>query len=110
VIFTDDVEGNRDASLLRMRREMLSRKDLDAAVFIGGMEGVEDEYRLFRECHPNAKVLPVPAPGGAALLLAEELGCCDDAGMRDIDFASLFHKAGYCIELNEAKNRNRNSP
>lgn len=91
VIFTDDVPGDREASLLLMREEMLSRKDLDAAVFIGGMEGVEDEYHLFREFHPNAKVLPVAAPGGAALLLAEKLGCYDEAGMRNIDFASLFH-------------------
>lgn len=91
VIFTDDVAGDREASLLLMRKEMLSRKDLDAAVFIGGMDGVEDEYRLFCEFHPDALVLPVAAPGGAALLLAEELGCCGAAGMRDIDFASLFH-------------------
>lgn len=91
VIFTDNVAGDREASLLLMRKEMLSRKDLDAAVFIGGMEGVEDEYHRFREFHPNAIVLPVPAPGGAARLLAEKLGCCDEAGMRNIDFANLFH-------------------
>jgi hypothetical protein len=91
VIFTDDVPGNRDASLLLMRKEMLSRNDLDAAVFIGGMEGVEDEYHLFRELHPNAKVLPVAAPGGAALLLAKELDYYDEDGMHDIDFARLFH-------------------
>ncbi len=91
VIFTDNVAGDRDASLLLMRKEMLSREDLGAAVFIGGMDGVEDEYRLFCEFHPDALVLPVAAPGGAALLLAEELGCYDAAGMRDIDFASLFH-------------------
>lgn len=91
VIFTDDVPGNREASLLLMRKEMLSRDDLDAAVFIGGMEGVEDEYRLFHDYHPNAKALPVAAPGGAALLLAEKLALYDDTEMRDIDFARLFH-------------------
>lgn len=91
VIFTDAVPEDKEASLLHMRKKMLFREDLDAAVFIGGMEGVEDEYHLFREFHPNAKVLPVAAPGGAALLLAEKLGCYDKAGMSDIDFASLFH-------------------
>lgn len=91
VIFTDAVPGNRAASLMIMREKMLSRKDLVAAVFIGGMEGVEDEYELFRGFHPDAKVLPVAAPGGAALLLAQRLGCNDEAELHNIDFASLFH-------------------
>jgi len=92
VIFTDAVAGDRVASLLLMRKAMLSREDLDAAVFIGGMEGVEDEYDLFRQFHPDAKVLPVAAPGGAAQLLAQRIGDYDEAGLHDIDFASLFHK------------------
>lgn len=91
VIFTDDVPGDQKASLLLMREAMLSREDLDTAVFIGGMEGVEDEYELFRQFHPNAIVLPVAAPGGAARSLAERLGCGEEATLHDIDFASLFH-------------------
>lgn len=115
VIFTDDVAGDRESSLLLMRKEMLSRDDLDAAVFIGGMEGVEDEYHLFREFHPDAKVLPVAAPGGAARLLGEKLGCCDEAGMRNIDFAGLFHtkldfdRAGHALDV-EATNKNGMKP
>ncbi len=91
VIFTDAIPEDQEASLLLMRETMLSREDLVAAVFIGGMEGVEDEYDLFCRFHPNAKVLPVPAPGGAARLLAEMLDYFDKAGMDDIDFARLFH-------------------
>lgn len=91
VIFTDDVPGDQKASLLLMRETMLSREDLDAAVFIGGMEGVEGEYDLFLKFHPNAKVLLVAAPGGAAHLLAERLGCDEEAALHNIDFASLFH-------------------
>lgn len=91
VIFTDTVPGDQGASLLLMRESMLARQDLVAAVFIGGMEGVEEEYDLFHRLHPNSKVLPVAAPGGAALLLAERLGCYDEAGLKDIDFVSLFH-------------------
>lgn len=91
VIIMDAVPGDKVASLLLMRQAMLSREDLDAAVFIGGMDGVEAEYELFRQFHPSAKVLPVAAPGGAALLLAKRLGCYDEAGLRNIDFASLFH-------------------
>lgn len=55
------------------------------------MDGVEAEYDLFVRLHPQAKVLPVSAPGGAALELAKRLGHLDESGLRDIDFAHLFH-------------------
>lgn len=90
VIFTDAVPHNREASLLRMRQEMLSRNDLVAAVFIGGMDGVEAEFDLFQRYHPGGLILPVPAPGGAALDLANRLGTSAQA-LQDIDFARLFH-------------------
>lgn len=90
VVFTDAVDHNREESLTLMRETMLSRADLVAAVFIGGMEGVEMEYDLFTHFHPHARALPVPAPGGAALNLAKRLGVEGD-GLRDVDFARLFH-------------------
>lgn len=90
-IFTQAVPGNREASLLLMREKMLSRDDLVAAVFIGGMDGVEVEHQLFTRFNPNALVLPVPAPGGAAFELAKKLGVVSPAELRDIDFAHLFH-------------------
>ena len=91
VVFTDAVPNDRDASLLLMRERMLSRDDLVAAVFIGGMEGVEAEHELFKQFHPDAKVLPVPSPGGAALNLAKDQGYFTDEGLVDVDFAQLFH-------------------
>jgi len=91
VIFTKAVADDRDASLLLMREEMLSRDDLVAAVFIGGMEGVEAEHELFRRFHPAAKVLPVPSPGGAALSLAKDQAYFAEADLSDVDFARLFH-------------------
>lgn len=107
VIITDAVPGDKAASLLLMRKAMLSRKDLDAAVFIGGMDGVEAEYDLFRQFHPDAKVLPVAAPGGAALLLAERLGCYDEAGLRNIDFVNLFH-THLNFQADELEENNKN--
>ena len=90
VIFVDAVK-DREASLLLMREAMLSRKDLDAAVFIGGMEGVEAEYNLFKRFHPDGEILTVPATGGAALQLTEWIGGFDKEALRDVDFARLFH-------------------
>lgn len=97
VIFTDAVPQDREASLLNMREAMLSRHDLAAAVFIGGMEGVEIEFDLFQRHHPGALVLPVPAPGGAALDLAKKLGITDET-LQDIDFARLFHRRLVAID------------
>jgi len=91
VIFVDAVPEDREASLLLMREAMLSRQDLKAAVFIGGMEGVEAEYDLFKRFHPDGKILPVPATGGAALQLSERIGGFEEADLRDVDFARLFH-------------------
>lgn len=91
VVFTDPVPNDRAASLLVMREKMLSREDLNAAVFIGGMDGVEVEHELFRRFHPAAKVLPVSSPGGAALNLAKDYGYFTGEALADVDFAQLFH-------------------
>lgn len=91
VIFTNAVYGNREASLLMMRKEMLSRSDLVGAVFIGGMEGVETEHEIFKHYHPDARVLSVPSPGGAALNLALDHGYGAAADLDDIDFVRIFH-------------------
>ncbi len=92
VIFTEAVPGDRDASLTKMRKTMLSAEPFFGAVFIGGMEGVEVEHSLFRELHPDAKVVPVPSPGGAALNLANEFYPSSAADIADVDFAGLFHR------------------
>lgn len=113
VVLTDAVPRDRSASLLLMRERMLSREDLVAAVFIGGMDGVEAEYDLFIRFHPNAKVLPVAAPGGAALALAKRLGNFDEAELQDIDFSRLFHSHLSALANTatpSAKTRTRNRP
>lgn len=102
VEYIDAVPGDREASLLRMRKKMLSRDDLAEAVFIGGMEGIYAEYSLFTELHPKAKILAVPAPGGAARQLAERLGVKNETNMQNVDFAKLFH-----VELKVAPNAPR---
>lgn len=92
VTYVDAVENDREESLLRMRKAMLSRNDLATAVFIGGMEGVLAEHSLFAEYHPKAKVLTVPAAGGAARQLAEQLGVANETDLQNVDFATFFHR------------------
>ena len=72
VRFTDAVDGELDASLARMRVAMISAHNFDAAVFLGGMEGVELEYDIFRRLHPNKPAYPVASAGAAARILFEK--------------------------------------
>lgn len=89
VHFVDAVQNDLTLSLQAMRRAMLSREDLDAAVFIGGMEGILQEYELFIEFHRDSKIISVSSPGGAAKELAVRLGG-PEAENGTINFAELF--------------------
>ncbi len=45
-----------------------------AAVFVGGMEGVEREFRIFRSFHPHTPAYAMASTGAAAARLLPELG------------------------------------
>lgn len=64
--------GTLNDSLELMRREMIGSRDFCAAVFIGGMEGIFDELRLFKEIHPGRIIIPVASTGGAAKTLSQQ--------------------------------------
>jgi hypothetical protein len=51
-----------------MRRQMLGEHDYSCGVFIGGMEGVIDEFMMFRDLQPNIPVFQL-------LLRALQLQC-----------------------------------
>jgi hypothetical protein len=92
---TDIIENDRNKSLLHMRERMLSEYDFSAAVFIGGMEGINDEYKMFIEKHPQALILPIASTGAATkiiydTLLPEEQK--NDRFVKDYGYMSLFQK------------------
>lgn len=70
VVLTEK-KNNRDESLELMRRKLINENDFKVGVFIGGMEGINDEYRMFKERHPNALILPIASTGAAANILYE---------------------------------------
>lgn len=96
VILTDIIENDRDKSLLNMRERMLSESEFSAAVFIGGMEGVIDEYNMFREKYPNVDILlPIASTGAASKELYEEFfpkELKNERFVRDYGYMSLFQK------------------
>lgn len=73
VVVTEEVDGDREMSLQLMRERMLAHSRFDAGVFIGGMEGVLDEFRLFRRLNPGVPVYPVASTGAAAQMIWAEL-------------------------------------
>ena len=95
VVLTDIVEHDRDKSLFHMRERMLSEFNFSAAVFIGGMDGIKDEYKMFVEKQPEAFILPIASTGAATkivydLVFPEEQK--DERFVNDYGYMSLFQK------------------
>ena len=59
VTYTDEVESDRDKSLRLMRERMFSDFNFTAAVFIGGMGGIVQEFDLLQQLQPKALMLPL---------------------------------------------------
>jgi hypothetical protein len=92
VTYTDAVAEDREKSLAAMREQMFSTNAFKAAVFIGGMGGIVDEYELFHRMQPDAAILPVVSTGGAALNVAERYKRVPADLKSDLDYVTLFHR------------------
>jgi hypothetical protein len=93
VEITDDL-GELKPSIELMRKKMLGDNVFDAGVFIGGMDGVEDEYKLFKQLHPNVIILPIASTGAAAKIIYEEniAEFDNDKLINDYGYSSLFQE------------------
>ena len=71
-VYEESKKGERQclASLTLMRKQMLNGQ-LDGLVCIGGMEGVEEEFELFRTQQPRKPIFLFASTGGATQILAE---------------------------------------
>ncbi|GAA4643484.1 hypothetical protein GCM10023115_14440 [Pontixanthobacter gangjinensis] len=90
-VVTPKVGNDRDESLALMRRKMLTDHPLSAAFFIGGMEGVIDEYNLIKELQPKAICYPVASTGGAALEVFQH-GDFDPELLTQLTYRTLFRR------------------
>lgn len=94
IVFTENM-GDIPSSIQRMRERIFSENEFAAAVFIGGMNGIEDEYNMFKDSHPKALLLPIASTGAATKivydnLLAEEFK--EEKLLNDYGYTSLFQK------------------
>lgn len=91
VTLVDAVGDDVEASLLEMRKAMFTSTEFDAAIFIGGMHGILDEYKLFTSYWPNATCIPIAQTGGAAAQLASELNYQLPDNLAPLDFVALLY-------------------
>jgi hypothetical protein len=102
VIYIDEVNNDRESSLLEMRIHMFTENEYSAAVFIGGMDGIEAEYNLLKKLQSSCAILALGAPGGASRNLAQRLALPEDL-CSSINFTSIFHKH-LCITYGAERN------
>ena len=94
IVFTENV-GDVHYSIQHMRNRMFSENKFSAAIFIGGMDGIEVEYNMFIKYHPDALILPIASTGAAAKLVYDnqfpkELK--NERFLKDYGYMSLFQK------------------
>lgn len=90
IVVVDAVAGDRERSLLEMRRRMLLDSDFTSGVFIGGMEGVIDEFDLFRQWIPDVSAFPIASTGAAALWLYRNRGIDMPELLSELTYPTLF--------------------
>lgn len=84
---------NKEDSLLIMRKRMIEENNFKVGIFIGGMEGIEDEFKLFSTAHPRAIVLPIASTGAGAKIVFDkykEEKKFDDRLLKDYAYMALF--------------------
>lgn len=91
VRFVSKVGNDRAKSLTKMRREMIGSRKFDAAVFSGGMDGILEEAKIFRELHPRAIMLPLASTGAAAAVVFRD-GEYPTDFLTNRTYSSLFRR------------------
>lgn len=86
------VDGDMHASLAQMRKRMFNDRRYEAAVFIGGMEGVIEEFDALRKGAPKARLIPLPAPGGVSRELFDRVEDLPSEMRTRTDFTYWLYK------------------
>lgn len=88
--------GELNSSVEIMRRQMLGDNKFSAAIFIGGMEGIFNEYDLFKSLHPAALILPVASTGAASKIIYDNTGSAFNTRLAgDYAYMALFRDLLY---------------
>ena len=69
VHFTEAVNGSIQESVMAMRKQMFTENQTECAIFIGGTNGILDEYNMLHSMYPKAKCYAFASTGGASIEL-----------------------------------------
>ncbi len=89
-------DSERTESLLRLRQVMMQETQPVGAFFVGGMEGIVDEWDLVNHYRPGILRFPIGRPGGATrdlLHRTAELGPLTDEFATSEHYPVLIHDA-----------------
>lgn len=87
---TEKAKGLKE-SIEIMRNSMFEENDFRVGIFIGGMEGILDEYEMLIKKYPNVKILPIASTGGAARILFNRIKPQPDIKLvNDYAYMALF--------------------
>lgn len=92
VHFTSAVDDNIGKSVVAMRKQMFEENKTECAVFIGGMKGILDEYRMLKELYPDAEYLAFVSTGGASADVYKLEGKSNPLLERGYAYTSIFRK------------------
>jgi hypothetical protein len=91
-VFVEQAEDKK-SSLAKMRKKMLTDRDYDAAVFIGGSKGVSEEFKLLKRTHPEVPVIPLASTGGASAIIYEQFHTDFSERLEsDLGYMSIFRE------------------
>ncbi|TDN93392.1 hypothetical protein DET49_104118 [Salegentibacter sp. 24] len=92
IVYTDKLVDEK-ASVELLRRRMLEENKFQAGIFIGGMDGVIEEYNLFRKLHSDALLIPVASSGAASLEIFNSISPKPDQRLlSDFAYMAMFRK------------------
>jgi len=78
IVLTENIDNDINKSLEEMRERMLSENTFSIAIFIGGMDGIEKEFDIFKTNHPLVPAYPIANTGGGALEIFKKFEKCYD--------------------------------
>lgn len=96
---------SRAGSLALLRARMIRANSYEVAAFIGGDDGIIEEYKAFRQHHRETKIIALHSPGGAAAKLPGHYRKHDEL----LNYVSLF-ASSLEISLNSERNLNYSDP
>lgn len=92
VHFTEAVNGSVQESVIAMRKQMFTENQTECAIFIGGMNGILDEYNMLHSMYPKAKFYAFASTGGASIELYKKIGEHNELLENSYAYVSIFRK------------------